>query len=79
MRLTSYKINPEKIKTAIAEIASDAAGTWKNKLAIEASINRTKPMTKNLPIKLKSLFDVVAIPERTKKIVAVPPAASVTI
>jgi len=79
MRLTSYKIKPEKIKTAIAEIASDAAGTWKNKLAIEASINRTKPMTKNLPIKLKSLFDVVAIPKRTRKIVAVPPAASVTI
>lgn len=60
-------------------MAREAAGTWKNKLTNEARIKSTSPITKNLPIKLKSLFDVVAIPDKTRNIDAVPPAANVTI
>ena len=68
-------MKPEKIRTAIAEIANDAAGTWKNKFTSEARINNTKPITRNFPIKLKSRFEVVAITLMTIMMPPVPAAA----
>ena len=60
---------------AIAEIANDATGTWKNALANDASSSITKPINKNLPMKLKSFLVTVAMVAKTKNIVPVPPAA----
>ena len=50
-----------------------------NKFTSEARISKTKPITRNLPIKLKSRFEVVAMADKTKNMDAVPPAARVTI
>ena len=56
-------------------MVSDNAGTWKNKLAREATISKINPMNRNLPMKLKSLLVTVASVARLKKMIPVPPAA----
>ena len=72
-------MKPENINTAIPEIARDIAGIWKNIFTTIARISSSKPIIRNLPMNEKSLLLVVAIPESTKNIVAVPPAANPTI
>ena len=64
--------------TAIAEIVSDSAGTWKNRLASDATISRTSPTMRNLRMNEKSFFVTVAMAAIAKKIAAVIAPASPT-
>src|SRR5215471_18499938 len=68
----------EKISTAIADSVTANAGTWKNRLAIEAITSSTSPTNRNLRRKLKSRFDTVAMVAITKKTAAVIAPASAT-
>ena len=66
------------MKTAIAEIVMASAGTWKNRFASEATTSRINPTKRNLPRKLKSRFDTVAMVAMTKNTPAVIAAARAT-
>ena len=63
------------MNTAIAEIVSEAAGTWKNRFASDATISRISPTNRNLPRNEKSFFVTVAIVAIAKNTAAVNPPA----